>query len=893
MEFSNARRKTLPFRGRLSPVALSLLMAFPVWGEEIKATEEEKIAATAVQDIAAADSDEYARNVVEFEDDLLRMLGHSKLDLDRFAYGSSATPGIYRVALYVNDIQVANDEVEFKEDAKKRVYPCLTPKLIRLINLKEDRLSTEARETIEAAQACTDIEKLIPQSKVEFDSTDQRLDVVIPQAMVNRTMRGAVSPELWESGIPALTLGYYVNGYDSSYSGGYDSRSMFASLNAGLNIGAWQLRHNGSYNWDKDNGGEYNVSNTYIQRDIAALRSQFVAGESNTTGQIFSSLPFTGASIRSDERMLPDAQRGYAPEIRGIAKTNAKVTVRQLGNIIYETTVTPGAFIIDDLYPAGYGGDLDITITEADGSVQQYTMAYASVAQLLRPGIQQYSFTAGKLRETNTSEEPMFYEATYQRGLNNYFTGFGGIQFSKYYQSAQLGTALGTFLGALSADVTYSISDVGEKGGGKLKGQSYRLSYSKLINETDSNITLAAYRFSSKNYMEFLTALQARDYVKEGYSVNSVLRSKNRFTLSLSQGLPEGWGNIYTSASIENYWNSKQGYNKYYQMGYSNNLWRVNYSLNVGRSKSASGREQTNWYLGLSMPLWDGYETRAPYLSLRYNEDSDGGRGEQAMLSGTFGQNNKYNYNMAVSHDKYSGTSSSFGAGWQGSAANLNGSYSQGRDYKSTSLSMNGAAVVHSGGITLSPYNSDTFALIEAKGATGAQVAGYANNTVDMFGYALYPSLVPYTMNTVGVDPEGSSMDVEFESTSQNVVPRAGAVVKVKFDTHRGTPVLIRSMLNGEPVPFGADVFDEKNTYVGAVTQGGLIYARVAEDKGTLVVKWGEEMHNRCQVSYVLAPEPKDKEMQGLPQQFETPCQVYQSPGRSGNSGATLAVNAP
>lgn len=886
MESSNAKSKTSPFRGRLSPVALSLLMAFPVWAEDIANQD--------MEEIAAANPDEYSRNVVEFEDDLLRMLGHNKVDLDRFTRGASATPGKYRTSIYVNDMPITNgEEVEFKEGADKRVYPCLTPKLVRLISLKEDRLSTEARETVEAAHPCTDLESLIPQAKVAFDSGEQRLDITIPQAMMSRVMRGAVSPELWESGIPALTLGYYLNGYDSSYSGGYDSRSMFASLNAGLNIGAWQLRHNGSYNWDKDNGGEYNVTNTYIQRDIAALRSQFVAGESNTTGQIFSSLPFTGASIRSDERMLPDAQRGYAPEIRGVAKTNAKVTVRQLGNIIYETTVTPGAFVIDDLYPAGYGGDLDITITEADGSVQQYTMAYASVAQLLRPGVQEYSFTAGKLRETNTSSEPMFYEATYQRGLNNYFTAYSGVQFSKHYQSAQLGTALGTFLGALSADVTYSVSDVGEKGGGKLKGQSYRLSYSKLINETDSNITLAAYRFSSKNYMEFLTALQARDYVKEGYSVNSVWRSKNRFTISLNQGLPEGWGNIYTSASIENYWNSKQGYNKYYQIGYSNNLWRVNYNLNVGRSKSASGQEQTNWYLGLSMPLWESYETRAPYLSLRYNQDSNGGKGEQAMVSGTFGENNKYNYNMTASHDKYSGTSSSVGAGWQGSAATLNGSYSQGRDYKSTSLSMNGAAVVHSGGITLSPFNSDTFALIEAKGAKGAKVAGYAGAEVDRFGYALYPSLTPYSMNSVGIDPEGSSMDVEFENTSQNVVPRAGAVVKVKFETHRGTAVLIRSMFGGEPVPFGAEVFDEKNANVGTVTQGGLIYARVEEDKGTLVVKWGEEMHNRCQVSYVLAPEPLDKEMQGLPQQFTMPCQTYQAPGRTATPGGTLAAAAP
>lgn len=70
--------------------------------------------------------------------------------------------------------------------------------------------------------------------------------------------------------------------------------------------------------------------------------------------------------------MLPQSRRGYAPDIRGIARTNAVVTVRQNDRIIYETTVPPGAFVIEDLYPTGYGGNLDVKVTEADGSVQSF-----------------------------------------------------------------------------------------------------------------------------------------------------------------------------------------------------------------------------------------------------------------------------------------------------------------------------------------------------------------------------------------------------------------------------------------------------------------------------------------------------------------------------------------
>lgn len=856
---------------RLSPLALMFLMTFPVYGAE---TQDDK-------------SRDYARNIVEFESELLRLDDGSKVDLSRFSYGSSASPGTYRVSIRVNNNEVAQEDVEFKVGEDNYVYPCLTPRLIQLINFNEDKLPDDVKQALASPSTCGNLEKILPSSKFDFDSNEQQLNIEVPQIYVNRIARGTVNPELWDSGIPALTLGYYANAYDSQYDSGGDYRSVYASLNAGLNIGAWYFRHNGGYNWQKDVGGEYNATNTYVQRDINAIRGRVIVGEYNTTGQLFNSIPFTGAQLASDERMLPESQRGYAPEIRGIAKTNAKVTVRQLNTIIYETTVTPGAFVINDLYPMGYGGDLEVTVQEADGSTQQYTVAYAAIAELLRPDTHRYSVTVGKVRDSGVSDEPMFYEATYRRGLTNLLTLYGGVQASENYQAYQLGLATGSLLGSVSFDATQSHSDLGGNAG-KKTGQSYRVSYTKLFDETNSNITLAAYRYSTKNYMDLLTALQSRDAVRDGYDPNSIWRSKNRFTVSLNQGLPETWGNIYVSATLENYWNGNTSYNKQYQMGYSNTWKRVNYSLNVGKSKTSTGEEQTNWYVNLSFPLWDGWDTRAPYLSLRYNQDDQGSKNEQAMLSGSFGENNKYTYNLSAAHDSNGGTSTNVGAGWTGSVATVNGSYSTGKGYNSTSLGLSGAVVAHSGGVTFTPHNSDTYALIEAKDAKGAKMAGYAGTTVDSFGYALFPSLSAYQMNEVSIDPEGSSINVEFENTSQKIAPRAGAVVKVKFNTNKGTPVLITSSFAGENLPFGAEVLAEDNTSVGIVNQSGAIYARVKEDKGTLLVKWGNDVGSSCKVNYMLAP-GIDESKTSYIQQFSSPCNPVQGPASPNGSRTELA----
>ena len=44
-----------------------------------------------------------------------------------------------------------------------------------------------------------------------------------------------------------------------------------------------------------------------------------------------------GALLASDDEMLPDSQRGFAPVVRGIAKSNAEVSIEQNGYVIYRT----------------------------------------------------------------------------------------------------------------------------------------------------------------------------------------------------------------------------------------------------------------------------------------------------------------------------------------------------------------------------------------------------------------------------------------------------------------------------------------------------------------------------------------------------------------------------
>lgn len=128
--------------------------------------------------------------------------------------------------------------------------------------------------------------------------------------------------------------------------------------------------------------------------------------------------------------MLPTGSTGYAAVIRGTANSNAKVSVVQSGNKIYETSVPPGPFEINDLSTTGYGNDLIVTVEESDGSKRTFTVPFSSVTQMLRHGSARWDFGVGELNDDSLAERPKIGYGTLYYGINNTFTGYAGVQYS-------------------------------------------------------------------------------------------------------------------------------------------------------------------------------------------------------------------------------------------------------------------------------------------------------------------------------------------------------------------------------------------------------------------------------------------------------------------------------
>ncbi|MFT2798648.1 fimbria/pilus outer membrane usher protein [Serratia sp. N21D137] len=811
-----------------------------------------------------ATDDDYA-----FDADLLRGSVFSTTQLEQFNQQDLVTPGNYEVELFTNGVFVERSKIRFVLGDDRRVLPCFDRQQLERLGLKE--------VPVAPAEGCLQPGRDLKDIQVQADMSQLRLDLSIPQSLLNHKPRGSVSPDSLSSGETMAFFNYNVNQYHVNYRQGQtkDLNSTFANLNGGFNLGLWRYRQQSSFRFDNEFGSHWDTSRRYVQRAVLPLRSEVLLGEGFTDGHFFAGLGFRGVRMTSDDRMLPDSLRGYAPVVRGIANSNARVTVFQGKSQLYETTVAPGPFAIDDLFATNFSGDLTVAVTEADGSVSTFTVPFSAVPQSMRPGSSRYSATLGRSRFIGDND--LFSELTWQYGLSNSLTFNTGNQLADGYQALMLGGVYSNSLGAFGLDSTFSHASLPE---GTTSGWMLHLSYSKSFTPTDTTLSIAGYRYSTEGFRDLSDVLGVRQAERSGQSWQSdSYRQQSRFEVAVNQGIGS-LGNLTLSGSTQDYRDGR-GRDNQLQFGWGKVFGNgVALNLSVTRTRSLNGNNsayydgnqpyvnsngfastntsQTVSSLSVSFPL--GRSSSAPTASLFSNHSQGQGGSYQAALSGNVGETQQVGYGLNFTTDDNNHNSI-----WGGNLqtrlpyASATGSVSASSQYWQGSAALQGAVVAHRGGVTLGPYVGDTFALIDAPGARGAQVMDGQGARVDRFGYALVPSLVPYHFNTVALNPQGMSSKAELESGQQRVAPFAGATVRLHFKTIRGQAVLIKVQRpDGSIIPMGTSVYDENNNDVGMVGQANQVYLRSDKPQGKLTLRWGKGATERCSLPYKLPP-PSDE----------------------------------
>lgn len=785
-------------------------------------------------------------HAVEFNTDVLDLKDKGNIDFSRFSQANYILPGQYHLSVHLNDQLLKEFDIRFQPQPGKpeSSVPCLTAEIVNELGLKPEAFAKVSWWPSETGVQCADLSAL-EGAEARGDLSTNALQINIPQAHLEYTDPNWVPPSRWDEGEPGLLLDYNLNTSASKPYQGQQTQDASLNGTVGANAGPWRLRGDYQGSYSHTDGGEassqqnFDWSRIYLFRAIPRLQASLSLGENFLTSNLFDSWRYTGVSLNSDDRMLPPSLRGYAPEVTGIAKTNARVTVTQQGRVLYETTVPSGPFRIQDLSSA-VSGKLDVKVEEQDGSVQTFQVDTATIPYLTRPGMLQYKLASGRPSTyDHHAEGPVFTTGEFSWGISNGWSLYGGSIAAGDYNALAMGVGRDLYtLGALSVDITQSFAEI--PGAEKRQGKSWRLSYSKRFDEMNSEITFAGYRFSERNYMSMGEYLDAR------YREASAGHNKELYTVTASKGFDVLRLSTYFTYSHQTYWDRAPddrfslSASTYFDLG---RLQNTSVTLSATRSQFM-GQNDDVVYLSMSVP-WGS-------STVSYNTQYSNDRLENtASYSDRIDINNNYRLSAGNSSGG-SEASRSQASGYfthRGDIAEVtaNLGYSQ-NSYTSMGMSFTGGATMTPKGAALHAGggNGSTRLMVDTDGVAGVPVDGSRVHT-NAFGIGVVTDMGSYYRNSTSLDLNTMPDDIE---ASQSVVESAlteGAIGYRKFAVVQGAKAMaVISLADGSNPPFGATVTNAQGRELAVVADGGMAWLTGLKENETLDVNWNGGV--QCQV---------------------------------------------
>lgn len=809
----------------------------------------------------------YAQDLYAEGFDTSLLVGKSKnSDISRFYIDDKIPEGKQLVDVYINQVWKGQFEVNvLGNNAGISFEPNDVNKLgLNLSLLAKQKIAQN--NTILSNELATGVASTLDVNRL-------RLDITAPQISVKQSEVGYVDPSYWEQGISALILSYNLNYYNYKEKIGSKSNNenFFANINSGINLGAWQFRDESNYSYYSHGKSQWKNNTRYVYKALSQITAGLTIGDFYTPATLFTSISFRGASLATEMGMLPNSSQGFAPIIRGVAQTNALVSVYQNENLVFQENVPPGEFSFRDIQPTAGGGDLLVVIQEADGRRESFTVPFSAVPDMLKEGVYRYNVILGESRINNTDYRPKFVQGELHYGLNNLVTLYAGGIVSEDYYSALIGSGWNFKFGAISADITHASADLQKD---KKTGQSFRLSYSKYMDATLTNLTLAAYRYSTRDYYSFVDSIYAHDNYQAWKDYQHDLakqqgnnnassdldlttfdalrgsRAKNTFTVNLNQYLGGQRGVIFLSGTHRNYWNTDES-NREYQLGYSNNYKDIAYNFSVSKLRNYDNKEETRYYLNVSVPI-SFFDKRANINTSVYATDS---RYQQSTLSisGTAGQDDLINYTLTSSNQ--TGGNNLIGANmsYRHPYSTLSASYTEANNYRQGGLGTRGTIVAIPNHIVFSGDTGNTYTIIEAPMANNMMVNGNKATLTNNHGVVLVANTIPYRTNTYVLTNTEYPSNAEVVGNITHVTPYLGAVNHLSLTTDQRQTFIIRASLeNNESLPFGTEILNNKKQSIGYVGQSSVLYFKSDALPSSISIKLNETGKTECVINHLV-----------------------------------------
>ncbi|HHH0399525.1 TPA: fimbria/pilus outer membrane usher protein [Yersinia enterocolitica] len=743
---------------------------------------------------------------VAFDIKTLEGLGYSAELANFFSQQDKFLPGQHDVAIIVNANKTYHVAATFDSEGNL----CVDRNLLIALKLRHK----------DSGDSCENLEALWPGVAIKSFPGQFRVEMTLPQEAFDPEMESSD----YQSGGHALLLNYNLFGQRIETNS--DNLNLFqGQFQPGINLYNWVLRNRGSYTYNQG-VGHYDNQETYALRAVESLKSVVQLGEFGLVGDTYSGLPIVGTQLYSDNAQLNNTQ--LVVPIEGIANTNATIEIRQRGRVIYRTVVPPGPFSLSNISNFSSGVVTYVDVIEEDGTQQHFT-----VSNSLDPNFEQqattYQLGLGRYRDSlNESEtkSPLLAsgEASFSP-VNALRVTSAGLVSPDYQNLSVQNLYSGLESAWFSAAASYSNT--------KDAGQGYQLT---LQNQVAINGNLSASLstlYDSSSYWSPDNALSS------GNNLNELKygKLKNSTSAAVSWAHPR-WGAFSYVLSNNMYYQAADSVSHTFSA--SEQFGRVTTTL----SFQSTSQGQNSVYIGINMPLGNGS------LSGRMQRNN-GNMTLGSTYQGRWGDNKGYQVGITGSDSQRR----------INGALNMNTAYSQlaggvsqaTNNSRSAYVSANGSmAYANNTFATSSSAIGDTFAVINVPSQSDLRVSspGSGTSITDYAGTTLLPSVMPYTTSKAQISTKTLPLNIRLNSTSTDLKMTRGTVATRNFEATETRQLLLSIRdSNGEMLPIGANVLDEKGNFLGTIIGDGNFMLENKAIGATLRVK--ATNRSECIVSYV------------------------------------------
>ena len=751
-----------------------------------------------------------------FDTDALKTNGLDTAIADYYSMTPRFTPGYHNVTVNINGKKRTLMPVKFDEEGT----PCIDKEFLENAGLiKQIKRGT-----------CPKIHQYWSGSTIESSPDVEEISVVVPPEALDPDF-GRQFAEV--RGGRAAMLNYSMFGTHNQYDDENADRFQ-STLEMGFNAGDWIVRSAQFISDGSDQDFDIDSSYTYAQRTFTDYGVMVQGGQINVANSRFSIPSIYGVQMMPDTALLP--QNGTGVEVSGIARyPQARVDIRQGGQLIYSTLVPAGPFNLDDVPLANLNTDLNVTVTETDGSENRFTVSASTFRSNHVGRAPGFTMAVGRVEDMEDSryENPWVVSANNGWSINkrmNFLAGMVMADNHYYGFSGNLDTVpmqnLYASLGFLA-----SIDNQTQTDGNKTTlDLGYSLPYGIGISLGGS--------YGTPDYREMQELYGDEDDISQTkYDSNVGINWSNamlgRFSLSYYRN--ESWNSEYDSRRFITSWSQTF---KYFNVS-------VNWESDVSRNDSS---DNDQFYVNVSIPLG-----RTGVTTSSWYRESEGRSSYGTRAMGSLNAENQYTVGVTQDHDE---NTTSWDSSLNSNLHYTNLALAAGGDNDSNtnySAALSGGIVAHGDGVTFSPYRvADTYAIA----SLDKPVAGVEIDTsrgavwTDKWGQAVIPALSPFRESTIEVNTQSLPGNLDVRNGSTAIKASHGAVAKWEFATLSQRRVLLSiNRADGTPLPEGVSIVNGAGEYVTTAPEDGVIFLNDISASQQLYAKLDD---GRCKLTYTL-----------------------------------------